>query len=581
MIKKVIESSQSLGEAFFNASYEIVYENADKTRTSLEEVKNKVRKLAYYLNSIGVKKGDSVAILSNTRAEWMIADLAIVSLGAISVSVYHSLPANDVGYILYDSDSKVVFCENEEQINKVLELRDRSFTIPEVEIRPSKDVRLEFKKIISFESAPEHDLIVELDTVFDDNLSPIEFPKLTRDTIAALVYTSGTTGAPKGVIQTHGNHLSNVVQAIDSEMFALDGSLFLFLPLAHSFAKLIGYIGFLTPAVLKFPTIISTQESKVDLAQVAKDMANSEAEVIPVVPRLFEKIKQKLEGIDNKLVRLTIQTSLERYSNQKQNKASGFKTSILYFGTTPIRAKLKRKLFGTKFQHSISGGAKLPVSVNEFFDAIGIQIYEGYGLTETVVATNVNRKGHRKIGSVGPCLNGVEVKIADDGEILFRGPNVSPGYFNRPIATAESFGDWFKTGDIGYIDDDGFLFITDRKKDIIVTAGGKKVAPQELENSLKGKQPISQAVILGEGKPYIVALVTLDPLYSGNDTHERVQSIIDSLNQNLASFEQVKFFRIIKEDFSIENGFLTPTMKVKRKLVSEHFKALVEEMYSE
>lgn len=579
MIKKVIESSQSLGEAFFNTSYEIVYENVDKTKASLEEVRNKVRKLAYYLNSIGVKQGDSVAILSNTRAEWMIADLAIVSLGAISVSVYHSLPPQDVGYILYDSGSQVIFCENEEQINKVLSLSEQEFDVPEVEIRPKKRVKLSPKKLISFEAAPEHELIVELSTIFEDNLTPIEFPKVTRDMIAALVYTSGTTGPPKGVIQTHGNHLSNVVQAIDSGMFALNGSLFLFLPLAHSFAKLIGYIGFLTPAVLKFPTIISSRESKVDLAQVAKDMSNAEAEVIPAVPRLFEKIKQKLEGIDSKLIRLTIKASLDWYVNQKQNRASSLKTSILYYGTSPIRAKLKRKLFGTRFQHAISGGAKLPVAVNEFFDALGIEIYEGYGLTETVVATNVNRKGKRKIGSVGPCLNGVEVKISEDGEILFRGPNVSPGYFNRPIATQESFGEWFKTGDIGYLDDEGFLFITDRKKDIIVTAGGKKVAPQELENELKGSPPISQAVIVGEGKPYIVALITVDPLAEGN-INDRVQTIIENLNKSRASFEQIKAFRIIKEDFSIENGFLTPTMKVKRKLVAEHYKALIDEMYS-
>jgi long-chain acyl-CoA synthetase len=308
-------------------------------------------------------------------------------------------------------------------------------------------------------------------------------------------------------------------------------------------------------------------------------MSNAEAEVIPAVPRLFEKIKQKLEGIDSKLIRLTIKASLDWYVNQKQNRASSLKTSILYYGTSPIRAKLKRKLFGTRFQHAISGGAKLPVAVNEFFDALGIEIYEGYGLTETVVATNVNRKGKRKIGSVGPCLNGVEVKISEDGEILFRGPNVSPGYFNRPIATQESFGEWFKTGDIGYLDDEGFLFITDRKKDIIVTAGGKKVAPQELENELKGSPPISQAVIVGEGKPYIVALITVDPLAEGN-INDRVQTIIENLNKSRASFEQIKAFRIIKEDFSIENGFLTPTMKVKRKLVAEHYKALIDEMYS-
>lgn len=578
MTKEIIEAADNLGDAFFKATYEAVYETADKNIAKLNTVKEQVKTLAYYLASIGVKKGDSVAILSNTRAEWMIADLAIVSLGAISVSVYHSLVAEEVGFILYDSGAKVVFCENEEQIKKLKFLTENEFTIPEVEERPSKKVKLTFKKIISFESAPELELVVELQTIFSDPQKKVDFPLIKRSDIAALVYTSGTTGPPKGVIQTHGNHLSNVVQAIDSRMFALDGSLFLFLPLAHSFAKLIGYIGFLTPAVLKFPTIISKSESKVDLAQVAKDMANSDAEVIPVVPRLFEKIKLKLESVDSKLVNLTIKTALSVYEDRKHNKASSLLNSLLYHGTSPIRSKLKRKLFGGKFQHSISGGAKLPVTVNEFFDALGIEIYEGYGLTETVVATNVNRKKGRKIGSVGPCLNGVEIKIAEDGEILFRGPNISPGYYNRPLATKESFGEWFKTGDIGYVDEDGFLFITDRKKDLIVTAGGKKIAPQELENILKGSPPISQAVILGDGKPYIIALVTVDPQAEGNIL-EQVRVVIQNLNQKRASFEQIKDFRIIKEDFTVENGFLTPTMKVKRKLVAEKFSELVDEMY--
>lgn len=578
MAREIIEGSNSLGEAFFNAKYETVFETAYKHREDLRTVQDKVKNLAYYLASIGVKKGDSVAILSNTRPEWMMADLAIVSLGAISVSVYHSLPSEEVGFILYDSGAKVIFCENEEQINKVRWLSENEFEVPEVEERQASKTKLNFKKIISFESAPEIEGIVELQTIFSETQRPIEFPNLTRDDIAALVYTSGTTGPPKGVIQTHGNHLSNVVQAIDSGMFALDGSLFLFLPLAHSFAKLIGYLGFLTPAVLKFPTIISRTESKVDLTQVAKDMANSGAEVIPVVPRLFEKIKLKLESTDNKILQWTLLASLEAYENKKMNKASGLLTNLLYFGTSPIRAKIKNGLFGNAFKHAISGGAKLPVTVNEFFDALGIEIYEGYGLTETVVATNVNRKGNRKIGSVGPCLNGVEIRIAEDGEILFRGPNISPGYYNRPAATKESFGEWFKTGDIGYLDHDGFLFITDRKKDLIVTAGGKKIAPQELENVLKGKPPISQAVILGDGKPYIVALVTVDPQAEGNIL-EQVRIIIENLNQKRASFEQIKDFRIIKEDFSIENGFLTPTMKVKRKLVAEKFKDLVQEMY--
>lgn len=569
--------------------------------TTYFDVAQRIRKIYQYLHRSGVKPGDSVAILSNTRPEWIEIDLAILSLGAITVSVYHSIPANEVGYILWDSGAKVVFAENEEQVTKILSLTKEKFTIPAREDSPEESVLLNISHIASLECVNEHPDVIELSTILNDETlidPPALETKITRDTTAALVYTSGTTGPPKGVIQTHGNHLTNIRQALLSGMFAPEGTLFLFLPLAHAFARLIGYLGFMTPAILHFPSIASKSKSIVDLALVAEDMRFSNANVVPAVPRLFEKIKSKIESEAKKrsikgiLLRTMLNSSAKVFACSKNGTHPDTLTQVLFSGTAPLRAKIKRQLFGSDFLHAIAGGAKLPIDVNEFFESLGILIYEGYGLTETVVATNVNRIGKKKIGSVGPCLDKVEIKIADDGEILFKGDNISPGYYKRPKATADSWKDgWFHTGDIGIIDSEGFLFITDRKKDLIVTAGGKKVPPQELETLLKQSPFISQAIILGDGKPFIIALITPDvlgfqsvgvenPFTSHTDARNILAGEIQKLNQTRASYETIKDFRVLPEELTIENGFLTPTLKVKRKVVTEAYKGLIEEMYT-
>ncbi len=572
---------------------------------------DRVKRIAAYLLSLGSGAGKKIAILSNTRPEWCECDLAAMAIGATSVAIYHSLSTNDVGYILYDSGADIVFAENEEQVQKLIELYSHPFSIPEREGIAACEVRINFKKIIAIEKVEYDSHVVQLAEVLRSE--PISDSALTKllsqinaDNLASLVYTSGTTGPPKGVMQSHANHLANVDQAIMSGAFAPEGSLFLFLPLAHSFARLIAYIGFITPAKISFPAVTDTRSSKADIPSILADLKSSGSEVVPTVPRVLEKIMSGIQtsaqqkSISGLLLKTCLSSALKVFRSKKDGKSPSILDQVIYLGTAAIRSKLKNKVFGGSFTHAISGGAKLPIYVNEFFDALGMPILEGYGLTETCVATNVNTLSKRKIGSVGPCLEGVIIKIEPkDGEILFKGPNITKGYYNRPAATAESWDSdgWFHTGDIGHIDADGYLFITDRKKDLIVSAGGKKIAPQRVEGIFKNSLFISQVVLYGDAMPYCVALITLDiqavtewlkgkqlnatqPYSKDKEIKELIKAEVERYNTELSNFETVKKFTIIDEDFTIENGLLTPTLKVKRKEVVKRYKDQIEELYA-
>jgi long-chain acyl-CoA synthetase len=562
------------------------------------------------LKSIGVGVGTPVAIVSHTRPEWALVDIAIQSLGAVTVSIYQSLPWHEVGYILYDSKAAIVVIENEEQAQKIQQLRTTPCPIPERESFPASDELLHITHVISFEKLDTDVGAVLLDQLVQDeqlSSSPPPLPAVTRESISSIVYTSGTTGPPKGVPQTNGNHLTNVRQAAESGVFVLDGSLFLYLPLAHSFARLAYYIGFLSSATLIFPAVVDHKTSKVDLASVARDIREGAASVIPSVPRLFEKMAAAIQaraagrGLQQKILALCIRNAQAVYAARQNGRAPGILQRIVYDGLAPVREKVKAQLFGTAFSHGISGGAKLDPTVNRFFDALGILVCEGYGLTETCVATHVNVPTRRKIGTVGTALKDVEVRIApEDGEILLRGPNVTRGYLNRPQATAESWDadGWFRTGDIGALDAEGFLSITDRKKELIVTAGGKKIAPQGIEALFKRYPFISQAFLFGEGKPYCIMLFTINDLETRSMLSEQgvsltpdtklsqvdalrklVAQAVDRANSELSSYETIKRYTILDEDFTIENGLLTPTLKMKRKSIRAQHLALIESLY--
>lgn len=613
-----LDEAKNIGAAFFaaanvdltrpvyaQAQYDGHLESKEHRRwvtSTYADVKPKVCKLIKYLRSLGVKKGSKVAILSTSRPEWMEADIAIVSLGGVTVSIYQTLPEAEVAYILFDSGADIVFAENEEQAKKLINIHGREWDIPGTEDRPPQKSKVLIKKIITFEDSFPDSLMIDYREIIKGPSGevPKEIEELTRADLASFVYTSGTTGPPKGVVQTHGNHLSNVRQAAESGLFSDTSTIMLFLPLAHSFAKLMGYIGFLTPASLKFIAIIDTKTSRMEPVSVTRDIREGSANIVPIVPRLLEKMRDGIsrqaasKGLKGLILGSTVNSALDVYE-----KRASLKSKLLFLLTTSIRKKICLKLFGPHFKYGISGGAKLPVAVARFFDALGVEILEGYGLTETCVATNVNRFGNKKIGTVGPLLSkDIEVRILEDGEIAFRGPNISLGYHNRKTATAASWDNdgWFKTGDLGAIDSDGFLTITGRKKELIVSSNGKKIAPQDIEDKLKNSPYVSQVVLCGEGKPYCTALVTINeeaiklllqnsgreiPAKLSEDSHikDLIWNHVDKVNSGLANFEQVRKISILPNDFTLDNGFLTPTFKVKRKLVETKYKDLIEGMY--
>ncbi|MDZ4786600.1 MAG: long-chain fatty acid--CoA ligase [bacterium] len=615
-----LDTAQNLAKAFYDmanahperivysqAQYDGTLESKNERRwvaTNYEVVKSRINKIAALLKIIGVKKGTRVAIISSSRPEWMEADFAILACGGVSISIYQTLPDSDVAYILYDSEAEIVFAENEEQVSKLISINNKDWNIAGTEDRDPLVAKISIKKIIVFEECIKHDLLVQFSSIVSatEAQNPIEIASIQRNDLASFVYTSGTTGPPKGVMQTHGNHLSNVRQARDAEFYQDDSSLMLFLPLAHSFAKLMGYVGFLTPATLKFAAIVDTKTSKLEPVSITRDIREGSASIVPIVPRLLEKMRDGVmrqtekPGLAGSILKLTIESAVEIY--EKGEKAS-FKAKLFKTLLAGIRRKIQLKLFGAHFKCCVSGGAKLPVPVGRFFDALGIEILEGYGLTETCVATNANRLGNKKVGTVGPVLStDIEMKILDDGEVCFRGPNISLGYHNRVKATQSSWDKdgWFRTGDLGILDSDKFLTITGRKKELIITSNGKKIAPNEIEDRLKSCPYISQIIMVGEGRPFCGALLTLNeeaikywaksqgkqlmtPLDQDKSVRNLIWSYFEKVNEKLPNFEQIKKIAVLPGDFTIDNGLLTPTFKVKRKLVEERFKENIEALY--
>lgn len=557
----------------------------------------------------GVVKGGApspgvcVTIMANTRVEWILVDYAMLSLGYKTVPVYVSLLPPEIGYIHADTKAELAVVENKEMLDKIREAQ-RGFTF--FDIKYGADA-VKLKKFIvidptGLDPAPDWESLADVEARGRAALQETagerakRMQSIKRDDVATYTYTSGTTGPPKGVIQTHNNILSMLENVEEVGMFNEDarvGGAFLFLPLAHSFGRLVEYGG----AFFKCKIVFST------IPTVAEDLGLSRPGFVPAAPRVFERVYGKImtgiasaPPIRQKLFRWALETGKQAIPYRQRNKPLPFGLGIkVKLADKLVASKIRARLGMDRVHVLLSGSAPLPKEVGEFFAAFGLTICEAYGLTETCPGLTTNRPDNWRIGTVGPAIKGVQLQLAADGEILAKGPNVVSGYLNRPDATAEAWDSegWFHTGDIGEFDEDGHLRITDRKKDLIKTSGGKYVAPQKIEALLKTKPILSEAVVIGDNRKYCVALVTLDkeklaawaqrtgnaPDPKSEAVQKEVQSYLDDINKGLASFESIKYFRIAPEEFTVENGLLTASLKVKRKEVSKRFKDLIDSMF--
>ena len=569
--------------------------------TLWEQAAGDVSRLALFLREhCGVSKGDKVAIFSATRYEWIIADLAILATGAVSVPIYQTLTSPEAGYILWDSEADVVFVENQEQYEKIAEVAGEATTIPQTENFEGGDVQVQIRAAISFETIqkpspwlsakPISEILAAKSSLQPEPALSEECEKITRSDLASIVYTSGTTGPPKGVIQTHGNHLAMLDMVILSKLLGTGTGAFLYLPLAHSFARLIAYVVIGTGGDLIVPSVVSREKTVFDAKRLLVDIRETNPSVFPSVPRLFEKIMSGLTAPQSQSTKEKFAVwVVARYLGMKRSKKKNIFLPLFQFLVDRVRGGI----FGTNIAHGVSGGAPISVEVLTFFRDIGLMIYEGYGLTETTPALTANTPYFCKFGTVGRLFDGAEVRISEtDGEILARGGNVAHGYLNKPQATSEAWLEdgWFATGDVGEIDDEGYLRITDRKKEIIVNAGGKNIAPARIEGRVKTSPYISHVCVFGDRKPYLVALVTLDAEniqkldIQNPHREEKIRRLVEGdvreLCDDLASYEQIKKIRILPEDFSIDNGLLTPTLKLKRREIYKRFAEDYEELYA-
>jgi long-chain acyl-CoA synthetase len=542
-----------------------------------------VSEVARGLIDLGIVRGDRVAILANTRPEWTYANLGVLASGAASVSIYQTNSPEECHYVLEHSESRAVFVEDAEQLAKIREIES---DLPALEF------------VIVME--PEGDVgdAVSLDDLRGRGRSRDQaelderMTSVTPEDACVFIYTSGTTGPPKGVILTHANYRS-MCDAVEAEATALEEgeTAYLFLPLAHAFALLIQFV------VVDLGAIIAYWEK--DPQKIIPNLMEVKPTYFPSVPRIFEKIytlarasTEDVAALD-KAVELGTKVRMmrERGEDVPKELADAFEQADekLFVNV--------RNLFGGRIRQCVTGAAPIAKEILEFFYACGVPIMEGYGMTETATAATGNTIESFRFGSVGKPFAGVEVKIADDGEVLLRGPNIFKEYYKNPDATSDTLVDgWLHTGDIGSLDEDGFLYITGRKKDIIITAGGKNITPANLENGLKQNRYISQAVVVGDRRPYLVALITIDPdelagfaqqhglepgeVAESDAMREEVQRVVDEVNSKVGRVEQIKKFKILPEDLSQATGELTPTLKVKRNVVNEKFAGEVERLYS-
>ncbi len=562
------------------------------TDVSSEETLRKVRSLRYGMRSLGVKEGDKVAILSENRFEWALCDLASLCGGMISVPIYATLMSHTIEFILKDCEPKIIFVSTEEQAAKVHSIRENLPFLEDIVIFEETNLPdiMPLEKLLRI----GQNLVDENPPTPRDDFVPVD-----KDSACSIIYTSGTTGNPKGVVLSHWNFVSNV-QAIQ-ELFPIlptDKTLS-FLPLSHVLERMAGYYTMINAgAGIAFAERMDT---------VPVDIVEVKPTIIISVPRLYEKIYAKTNAlamagspIKKNIFFWARNLGMECARRETEGQPIGawmnFQRSV---ADKLVFSKLRAKL-GGNIRFMVSGGAPLNSRINQFFYASKLFIFEGYGLTETSPVLSCNYTGNMRFGSIGRILSCCDIRIAEDGEIQAKGPQVMLGYFNNQAATDEVMDaeGWFSTGDIGHIDDDGYLFITDRKKDIIVTAGGKNIAPQPIENLLRSDKFVTQVVVIGDKRQFLTALIVPDMevlekwagqknlTYSGHaqliespEVHELFQGLIEKANKNLPGFNQVKKCSLLKDEFTLEGGELTPTLKVKRFAIGKKYKDVISAMY--
>ncbi len=562
-----------------------------------EEYGEKVRRVAMGLISLGLKKGECVSLISENQPEWVFADFGIMSAGGVTAGIYTTNSAEQCGYVVNNSESRFYIAENEEQFDKTLKFRKDTPLLEKVIVIDMEGLkRFEDPLLISF------DELLRLGKEFDEKNQGLFEQRLSEvkaDDLAVLIYTSGTTGPPKGAMLSHKNLLFMSEAMVDANPVYYGDESLSFLPLCHIFEQL-----FTVMINVRYGTVANFIENTDTIMDNMKEVSPT---VTYGVPRIWEKYAS---GI---MIRMSDATWFKRLVF-KASMGIGMKYAGLKLTGQPVPAilnlaygaaylavfrKLKERLGFDRVRVAYSGAAPISPEVLKFFNAIGLPLIEGYGQTEGTGVTSVSRKGEIRIGKVGQPLPGVEVKIAPDGEILVKGPGVFKGYYRNPQATAETLRDgWLYSGDVGELDKDGFLKITDRKKDLIITAGGKNIAPQNIENQLKFSPYINDAVVIGDRKKFLAALIAIDEdtvikyaqdhkiqfttyssLTQTQEIKQLIQKEVDKVNKTLANVEQIKKFTIIPKKLYEEDGEVTPTMKVKRRFINEAYKDIIEGMY--
>ncbi len=565
------------------------------TDISWRQMDEMVRKVGYYLLSRGIKPGDKVALFSPNRYEWWVVDLAILSVGAVNVPIYATNSAQEARYIILNSDAVMCFAGEREHLDKILKVRGEAPQLREVVV--FDDLESPVEGVLDLKA------VMEAGGGYDGR---VEFDARIRDIrpgdMATIIYTSGTTGDPKGVMLSHDNFISNVNQiySVDPELFKEEHTLLSFLPLSHSFERTVGYY-----SALNAGKKVCFAE---DFSKILQNLQEVRPTLIVSVPRLYEKIHA---GILAKVSQAPpVKKALFNWAMSVARKnlpyichdrpRKGLFAMQYALAHKIIFSKLKAALGMDRLRFALSGGGPLSVSDAEFFLGMGIKVCEGFGLTETTPVTHGNRPDHIKPGTVGPALKDTLVKIGEGGEILIKGPQIMMGYYKNEAATKEVMTEdgYFRTGDIGEIDSDGYLKITGRIKDIIVTSGGKNISPQNIENSLKASAFIEQVAVIGDNRKYLSALIVpafdeLENWAKSNSVsydsrrelleHPEVKKLFEGeireYTQYFARVEQIRKFRLLDTEWSQQTDELTPTLKVKRRVISDKYSREIESMY--